>query len=55
MIIYKRSDGTMQYGGVALEILDYTAKALNIRKVITTIHWSDANENINTIIISSLL
>jgi hypothetical protein len=35
MIIYKRpADGTMQFNGVALEILDYTAKALDIRKVV---------------------
>ena len=37
MIIKKRPDGTVEYSGVAFEILDYNAKALDIRKVITSI------------------
>ena len=34
MIINRRPDGTVEYSGAAFEILDYNAKALDIRKVI---------------------
>ena len=34
MIITKRPDGSLKISGIAFEILDYTAKALNIRQVI---------------------
>ena len=33
MILCKRPDGTVQYDGIIFEFLDYTAKALDIRKV----------------------
>ena len=33
MIIIKRPDGTEKFSGFVFEILDYTAKALNIRRV----------------------
>jgi hypothetical protein len=33
MIITKYPDGTVNFRGFAFEILDYAAKALNIRKV----------------------
>ena len=34
MIITRHPDGTVEYNGVAKEMLDYVAKALNIRKVL---------------------
>ena len=34
MIISKRPNGTIKLNGISFEILDYTAKALNIRKVL---------------------
>ena len=37
MIIIKRPDGTEKFSGFVFEILDYTAKALNIRRV----KWHD--------------
>ena len=33
MAIFKRPDGTVEFGGFVFEMLEYTAKALNIRKV----------------------
>ena len=33
MIISKHPDGTMSYSGIAFDILEYNAKALNIRKL----------------------
>lgn len=33
MIITKLDDGTVDFSGFAFDILDYAAKALNIRKV----------------------
>ena len=43
MIIKKRPDGTVEYSGVAFEILDYNAKALGIRKVIRLQHLNKIN------------
>ena len=33
MIISKNEDGTLAYSGIAFDILDYTAKALDIKKL----------------------
>ena len=32
MILTQESNGTMSYSGVAFEVLDYFAKAMNIRQ-----------------------
>jgi hypothetical protein len=43
MNINRHPDGTVEYSGAAFEILDYTAKALGIRKVILQIMYSNVN------------
>lgn len=50
MIITQLSNGTVQYGGFAFDMLDYFSKALNIRCVKTTTYFKlkiRLNYNIN--------
>jgi hypothetical protein len=39
MIITYRSDGTVEFSGFAFEILDFTAKSLSIRKVLSNYYY----------------
>ena len=46
IIITKRPDGTVEFSGFAIEILDYTAKALDIRKVINLVQCNSVSKNL---------